>query len=147
MASHLVRFAILVVSVAAVAWMALSIRALDLDAEGRSILSRAQNGKVSAAVLERGRDAFQNARRFNADKTPSLYEAFLLASVGRTAESLGLAEGVVAAEPDNRQGWIFVYRAAQAVGDRATKARAAHAVRALDPPNAPGILGPRDGGP
>jgi hypothetical protein len=127
--------------------MALSIRALDLDSQGGAILARAQNGKISSAELERGRRAFQRARRFNADTAPSLQEALLLANVGRGRESLALAEGVVADEPDNRDGWIFVYQVAQAVGDRATEARAARAVRALSPQNAPVILRRRgDGG-
>jgi hypothetical protein len=126
--------------------MAVSIRALDLDAQGRAILARAQSGKISSAELERGREAFQRARRFNADTTPSLHEAFLLANVGRDRESLALAEGVVADEPDNRDAWIFVYQAAQAVGDRATEARAARAVRALSPQNAPVILRRPSGG-
>jgi hypothetical protein len=140
------RCALVLIALAVVAWLALSIRALDLDAQGRAIVDRVRSGKISAAELERGRAAFQGARRFNADRTPLIHEAFLLMIVGRRREALALTEHIVADEPDNRDGWTFVYLAAQAAGDRATEARAVRAVRALDPQNAPVILRRRIGG-
>jgi hypothetical protein len=145
-ASVLVRCAIVVIALAVVAWLALSIRALDLEAQGQVTALRANSGKISAAEFERGRDALQRSRRFNADTTPLLDEALLLAGVGRRRKSLAIAERAVADEPENRDAWTFLYRAAHAFGDRATEARAARAIRALDPHNAPVILRPRAGG-
>ena len=145
-ASVAIRCTLLVLSLAAVAWMALSIRALDLEAEGRAVAARAQDTQITAAELERGRSAFESARRFNADKTPALHEAFLMLTVGRVRDALALAEDVVADEPDNRGAWSVVYRTAQALDARATEARAVRALRAIDPQNARAFRSWRDGG-
>jgi hypothetical protein len=139
-ASLPVRCALLVLALAVVAWMGLSIRSLDLDAQGRAVLASVQDRKISAADLERGRSAFQRAHRFNADRTPLLDEAFLLLTVKRGREALALGERLVADEPDNRDAWTLVYLAAGDIGDRATTARAARAIEVLDPQNAERIL-------
>ena len=140
MASLAVRITIVTISLVALGWTALSIRALDLDAEGREVSATVQNGEISAAELERGRNLFQDARRFHADKTPLMDEAFLLTVTRRGEEALALTETIVEDEPDNRDAWVFVYLAARAAGDRQARARAARAIRELDPRNAELIL-------
>lgn len=145
-ASLPVRSAILVIALAVLAWSVLSIRALELDAEGRAITARAQAQRLSATEIERGLRAFDRAGRFNPDKTPALHEAFLLLIADRAGQALAVTAEVVRDEPDNRDAWTVLLRAAQALEARAIEARAARALREIDPRNAPGILGRRDRG-
>jgi hypothetical protein len=109
----LIRCALVAIALLAGAWLVLSFRALELEADGRTIFERAQRGPIPAAEVRRGQSFLHRAGRFNADKSPLVYESFLLFDTGRYEEAAATAERLVADEPDNIDGWIVLYLAAR----------------------------------
>lgn len=133
MASILTRGALAAVALLAGAWLVLGVRALDLQADARSVFSRVQSGTVAADEVRHAQSLFRRARRWNADKTVRLDEASLLAVTGRRHEGISLAERLVEEEPDNLDGWIVVYLGSRRLGDSQRAAQALRRVRALNP--------------
>jgi hypothetical protein len=113
-----------------IGWLALSLRALDLEAEGKATLKRANRAPIPLAEVREAQDALQRARRFNADQRPLLVEASLLAAVGRRAEAAALVQRVIEQEPENDQAWFMAYVTA---ADRERAAQARRRVRELNP--------------
>jgi hypothetical protein len=131
--SVLTRGALVAIALLAGAWLVLSVRALDLQSDGRAVLARARAGAVAADDVRRGQELFARARRFNADTSPLLDEASLRSAAGRGREGIAAAERLVEEEPDNVDGWIVVYLGSRALGHRTRAAEALRRLRALNP--------------
>jgi hypothetical protein len=131
--STVTRCALVVIALLAGAWLVLGIRSVGLEEDGRAVLARAQGGKASPDEVRRGLSSLRRARRFSADKSPLLDEAFLLSAVGRSREGIDVAERLVAEEPDNIDGWIVVYLGSRELNDPERAAQAMRRVRALNP--------------
>lgn len=123
----------MVIALLVFVWLALALRATRLEAEGADVVDRAQRGEITRGELDRGLDDLRRAREFNADAEPLLAEAALMADAGRHEEAIGLAERVVAAEPENLEGWVVVYLGALATDDAQRAARAARSIDELNP--------------
>jgi hypothetical protein len=130
MASVLTRSALVAVALLAGAWLVQSIRAVELESQGREVLADAQRGELGPGEAMRGRDLLQRAQRFNADKAPLLTESFLLRETGQRDEAAELAERAVSEEPDNADGWIIL---SGVTDDPQRAAQALRMVRALNP--------------
>jgi hypothetical protein len=139
MASVVTRCAVVAVALVAGAWLVLSFRAVELEADGRAILERAQRGTIPPDAVRRGQSFFQRAGRFNADQSPLFYESVLLFQTGRYEDAAAAAEQLVADEPDNVDGWIILHGAASGPagaareGDPKRAAEALRRVSALNP--------------
>ena len=133
MASILTRGALAAIALLAGAWLVLGVRTLDLQADGRSVLSRVPSGTVATDEVRHAQSLFRRARRLNADKTVLLDEAFLLAATGRRQEGISVAERLVEEEPDNLDGWMVVYLVSRELGDSRRAGQALRRVRALNP--------------
>jgi hypothetical protein len=132
-ANVLPRCTLVAVALLVAVWLALSLRATRLEADGREVVERAQRGAVTHAEVEEGLDDLRRARRFNADQDVRLAEVALLTEAGRADEAAVLALRVVADEPDNLDAWVFLYLGAVLKRDEALRARALRAVENLNP--------------
>jgi hypothetical protein len=129
----LLRCTLVAVALLVATWLALSLRATRLEAEGRGVMERAQHGEVTPAEVEEGLDDLRRARGFNADQDVLLAEVALMTEAGRADEAAVVAERVVANEPDNLDAWVFLYLGAVLTRDEARRARALRAVENLNP--------------
>jgi hypothetical protein len=127
------------VALAAIAWLALGLRAIHLEAEGRQVLENAQRGQVTPSELREGLDLLRRAQRVNPDKDPRLAEVVLLIEAGRENAAIDLAERVMADEPENLEGWLVLYFAAIRTGDASRAVRALGRIEDLDPQVADGL--------
>jgi hypothetical protein len=121
------------VALVAVAWLALSLRAIRLEADGRELVEAGQRAPLRPSQLSEGLDTLRRAQRFSEDSEPRLAEAALLAGAGRHDDAIGVAQRVVNDEPENLEGWVVLYLGAAVTDDRALAARALRAVERLNP--------------
>jgi hypothetical protein len=112
-----------------VAWLALGLRAAQLEAEGREVLATAEQRALTSTEVRAGLDTLRRARQFNADSDARLTEAALLAQQARGNEALAVAERVVEDEPENLDAWVLVYLSSAFATDAP---RAASALRRVD---------------
>jgi hypothetical protein len=137
--SALIRCGIAAIALLIGAWLVLSFRAVELEADGRTIFEQGQRGPIQPGEVRRAQSFFDRAGRFSADKSPLVYEGFLLFDAGRYGEAAAAAEQLVADEPDNIDGWIVLYLAARGPEgssrerDPGRAAEALRMVRALNP--------------
>jgi hypothetical protein len=126
-----VRVALGVLAVAALAWLALGLRAARLESEAADLA-----GPSPAAAprdrLERALDAYRRARSFNADTAPEVREAGLLNFHRRRREALELLRDVVQREPENWDAWTLISGVAAEV-DPALAERARRRASELNP--------------
>jgi hypothetical protein len=108
-ARNLTRALLVVVAVAVGAWLAFSLRVVDLQASGEATVKRAQRGPIGAAELARGLDELRRADRHNPDLTPLLDQGWLLSAAGRRQDALVIGLKAASMEPENVQPWILVY--------------------------------------
>ena len=132
MASVLVRCAIVVIALTAVAWLVVGFRAARLESDAAATLRDAKGGEIPANKVKAARSALQTARRLNADKDPLILDGFLLAATDQSAHGAAQAERVVAEEPDSLEGWRLLYLFSTE-RDRERAAEAARRMRALNP--------------
>jgi cytochrome c-type biogenesis protein CcmH/NrfG len=118
-----VRIALVVIALVAGAWLALGVRALDLEADGT----------VSS---------LRDARLLNADKEPLVNEGLQLVASGRRVDGLAAAERVVAEEPDNLEGWLALSYIHAGLNDSRRAAKALRRARSLNPLIPPGAARP-----
>ncbi len=109
--SVLVRSLLIVAALAAVAWISLGLRALDLEERWAPAVEQAQGGTLSPDELADTREALQQARRLSPDEVPLVNEGLLLQAAGQSDEAAGVARQVVAREPENAQAWFLAYLA------------------------------------
>jgi predicted Zn-dependent protease len=122
----IVRAAVVLLAVAAIAWLGAGIAASRAqDDLGRLVATTAAPDR---ADLARADELRRRAERAVPGRRPSLLEATLLVKADRAAAAR-LLEGVVAAEPENAEAWLLLSQASE--GRRAEQAR--ERVRALAP--------------
>jgi predicted Zn-dependent protease len=122
----IVRAALVLLAVAAVAWLGAGIAASRAQDElGRLVAITAEPDR---ADLAKAGDLRREAERFVPGRRPSLLEATLLVKADRHAAAR-LLEDVVADEPENAEAWLLLSQATE--GRRAEQAR--ERVRALAP--------------
>lgn len=127
-----VRIALVAVALVVGAWLALSVRSSNEEAEGAAVADKATRN-TPPADIERAFHALEDAKPFNASKEPQIKEAALLIADDRAGEAVRLAERVVAEEPDNAEAWFVLWVAAVARKDEARVARALAEVQTIDP--------------
>jgi hypothetical protein len=111
-------------------WFANGLHSLDLEAKGLAATRLAQRHRLPPAGLESGRDAFQAARRFNADQAPLISEGLLLSASGRRKQAYRMARRVTASEPENSLAWFLARLTAP---DRRHADAATRVLRKLNP--------------
>lgn len=126
-----VRAAIVVLAVAAIAWLAIALQASRAQDELARLV--AAPDPPAAADLARARELRADAERGVPGERPSLLEATLLVQAEDAARAADVLRHTVAAEPENGEAWLLLSRAADATGDDALAARARERVRALAP--------------
>jgi hypothetical protein len=126
----LIRGALVVAALVVVAWLAFSLRAVDLQADAESTIARVRGGGIGAGKINEAQRQLHRADRYNPDLTPLLDEGLLLMYAGKTPEAYGVALTSVAKEPENAQAWTLVYLTAP---DRGEKVAARRKVQHLNP--------------
>jgi hypothetical protein len=116
----LARAALVAAAVVAVVWLAYGLRALDLHEEGNATLAAAGRPPSGDAV-QSALSSFRAASRWNPDPAPTLDEATLLLSVGRTAEAGRMLEDVTRANPGNVRAWTLLAAATGRTDQRRTR--------------------------
>jgi tetratricopeptide (TPR) repeat protein len=132
-ASILIRGALIAVALLAAAWLALGVRALNLESEARTAANADGNASLSPVERERARRALRDARLLSVDHEPLLNEGLLLVAAGRRKQGIAIAEQVVREEPDYLEGWISLYYLYSMTGDKKRAARVARRVGSLNP--------------
>lgn len=122
----MIRAALVLLAVAAIAWLGAGIAASRAqDDLGRLVATTARPDR---ADLERADELRRKAERRVPGRRPSLLEATLRLKGDDRAGAARLLEDVVADEPENAEAWLLL---AQASDDREAQAMAR--VRALAP--------------
>lgn len=103
------RAALVLVAVAACVWLVAGLRASRLQTDGERPFAADQ---IQRAEIERRRDLFEDARRFNPDPTPEIREGQLLIVADRDREAVRVLEDVVEREPENYEAWLVLRQAA-----------------------------------
>jgi hypothetical protein len=127
------RVVLVVAAVLAVAWLAVGLRAVELQADGESLLSSATAQRGASGEVREGRELLERARRFNADMAPLIAQSRLLTLLGRVRDARAAAEEAVSTEPDNVDSWIALYVVSRAARDEDARARALREIRRLNP--------------
>lgn len=130
--SGIVRAALVAVALLVVAWLAVSVRTSNEEAEGAAVADTATRS-TPPGELERATRALEDARLLSLSKEPEIKEAALLVADDRAGEAGQVAARVVAAEPENAEAWFVLWLAAVARRDEAQAARALAQVRTIDP--------------
>jgi tetratricopeptide (TPR) repeat protein len=132
-ASILIRGVLIAVALVAAAWLALGVRALNLESEARTAAYADGNASLSPLERERARSALRDARVLSVDDEPLLNEGLLLFAAGRRKQGIAIAEQVVREEPDYLEGWTSLYYMYSLTGDHKRAARVARTVGLLNP--------------
>jgi tetratricopeptide (TPR) repeat protein len=132
-ASILIRGALIAVALVAAAWLALGVRALDLESEARTAAYADGKASLSPVERERARSALRDARLLSPDHEPLLNEGLLLFAAGRRKQAIAIAERVVREEPDYLEGWTSLYYMYSLTGDRKRAARVVRKVPSVNP--------------
>ena len=98
----LLRAALLVVALAACAWLGAGLRATRLQAEADRRVPAAQ---IDREEVRRKRELLDDARFLNPDTAPLIREAQLLLFVDGDREAVRLLEEVVRREPESYEAW------------------------------------------
>jgi hypothetical protein len=133
MASPLTRCALVAVALLAGAWLVVGVRATGLESDATHVLAKAARGRISAAEAQHAKDLLRRARLLSVDEGPRLSEGILLGQTGRLRQWVSLAERVVLDEPDNYDGWRYLYLASLAAHDPRRAAKALARIRVLNP--------------
>jgi hypothetical protein len=140
-----IRCALAAVALLAGAWLVLSLRAIELEAEGSAIVEQGQSRTLTPNEFERGQSALRRARRLNADNGPLFQEGLLLGNRRRFEHWLALVGRATEDEPENFDVWYYAYLAALAAGDPERAMRAFRKMHALNPLAARHYPRPRSG--
>jgi hypothetical protein len=138
LAAALLRCALVAIALAVVAWLVLSLRAVELQSDAAATLERARSGAVSQDDVLRARSSLRSARRLSVDRGSMILESILLAATSQREEAIAMAERVVAEEPASMEGWRLLYQLTEAT-DEQRAAEALERVAALNPHAAAGL--------
>jgi hypothetical protein len=131
--SILTRCALIAVALVAAAWLAVGVRALDLESAARTAAYADGNASLSPMERERGRSALRDARLLSVDRKPLLDEGLLLFAAGRRQQGIAIAERVVREEPDYLEARTALYYMYSVSGDTRRAALVARKVRSVNP--------------
>jgi hypothetical protein len=123
----IVRAAIVLVAIAAVAWLSAGLAASRAQEDLAHLVARTD--EPDGAARARAGELRHRAERRVPGRRPSLLEATLLVRADRAAAA-DLLEDVVADEPDNAEAWLLLAQATEGT-ERAEQAM--ERVRALAP--------------
>jgi hypothetical protein len=129
------RVLLVAVAILAALFLALGLRSAVLESRGAAAVDRATFARLPAGEVGRAVSWLRDARRFSADASPLITEGRLLFFAGRTAQAAEIGERVVAAEPENFDGWALLFVATRG-RDPERAAEAFRAIRELNPPAA-----------
>jgi hypothetical protein len=121
---------LVVLAVLVLAWLALGVRAVRLEADAQGVLDRARTESVSPAEVSRAMDFLDRARKLSPDRGPLVKQGQLQLAVGHPREAAALARRAVAEEPDNLQAWSLVFATARTT---AVRRRTLTQLRRLNP--------------
>jgi hypothetical protein len=125
-----VRWAVAVIAVALIGWLAVMERDARLYDRGLAAGGRLDDPRTIA----RAEDDLRAARWLSPDRAPDVGRALTLWATGRAAAARALLEDVVRAEPDNLSAWTALGWVG-ADTDRALARRVEAEMRRLDPLN------------
>jgi hypothetical protein len=132
-ASILTRCVLIAVALVAAGWLAVGVRALDLESESRTAAYADGNASLSPVERERARGALRDARLLSVDREPLLNEGLLLFAAGRRKQGIAIGERVVRGEPAYLEAWTALYYMYSVTGDRKRAALVARKVRSVNP--------------
>jgi hypothetical protein len=130
-----VRIALIAVAVVAAGWLAFSLRAVRLEADGRELVPLPPK-QAAPADVERMDDLMERAAKGNPDVRPQVSRGFLLAVAGEAERAIAVIEPVVRREPDNLRALTVLQSALSSI-DPEEAERVAERIRAIAPPVAP----------
>jgi hypothetical protein len=104
-----VRAALVVIALLVGAWLALGVRAIDLEGNAKAVTDLARAGAATPADLQRARDDLHKAELLSPSKDPLIRQGELMAAVGRPVEAAILGYAATLKEPDNLQAWFLVW--------------------------------------
>jgi hypothetical protein len=114
---------LVLVALAAVAWLAVGLRVTALEEQGNAAFERARRGPLERAEIARAGSALHRADELTADTTPRLIEGRLLAALGDRSNAAYLALLVLAEEPENVDAWFLAHVSADNPQGRALTKR------------------------
>jgi predicted Zn-dependent protease len=129
------RIALLLVSLAAVAWLATAYPGTRAEEQARAI-QPAAGGRLTQAQIARSIDLLEKARRRRPDGEVVVKLAGLELTAGRPEQAVALLRPLVRSEPDNLPAWTALAFALQRTDPPAAEAALARR-RALAPPVGP----------
>lgn len=119
MNSLAVRAALVVAALLAGAWLAVGLRAVNLENDAKAVVDKARAGTATPAEVERARDDLHKADLLSPSKDPIIREGELMASLGREGEAAILGYSVTLKEPDNLRAWFLVWATEPDAGRKA----------------------------
>jgi hypothetical protein len=125
-----VRAALVALALLAGAWLAVGLRAVNLENDAKAVVDKARAGTATPAEVERARDDLHKADFLSPSKDPIIREGELMASLGREGEGAILGYSVTLKEPDNLRAWFLVWATEP---DAARKAAAKKRLLELNP--------------
>jgi predicted Zn-dependent protease len=131
MAATVVRVVVIVLALAAAAWLAVAARSFSAQDEIATLALESDN--PTRADLAKARELLPRARRLNPDVRVEQGIGVLEFRTGDQAAAVRTFERLTAEEPRNAELWALLARVARD-GDPALAARAAARERALAPP-------------
>ena len=133
------RLALVGIALLILAWLAIALRDVRAQEEGREIVSdslkalaRGDIERADPVQLERAGRLLEDARLLNPDVSPLVDRGNQLFLAGRVDEAIDRLQEVVRREPDNVEAWARLTIAAEE-RDPALAARARAEARRLDP--------------
>jgi hypothetical protein len=131
----LARVALIAAALLVAGWLAFSLRAVRLEANGRALVPLPPE-RAEPADVERMDDLMARAARGNPDVRPQVSRGFLLAVAGESRRAIAVIEPVVRREPDNLRA-LTVLRSALSSTDPAAAERVARRIETIAPAVAP----------
>jgi hypothetical protein len=104
-----VRAALVVIALLAGAWLAIGVRAVDLENDAKAVVAKAQAGTATPAEVERAQDDLHKADFLSPSKDAIIREGELMASLGRSGEGAILGYSATQKEPENLRAWFLVW--------------------------------------
>jgi hypothetical protein len=129
--SFAIRSALVVTALLVGAWLALGVRAVALEDDAQTVITRARAGPISDAEANKALDDLAKAARLSPDQTPLIHQGELMAAVGRKVPARVVAQHATVVEPDNLQAWFLVW--ALADDNSLTQAQARARLLELNP--------------
>jgi hypothetical protein len=128
----LVRIGLIAAALVVAACLALSLRAIRLEADARAALPGA-SGELSPAAVARAEDLLRRAEKLNPDIRPLVVRAALLTGVNEPQRAVELLREVLRREPENVPAASLLVRNLRKF-DPAAAEEAEKRLRALAPP-------------